>query len=636
MPLFRPNIRLGNMLYGRSPVDVNPVVPNNPMRNMHRYNPMRGVNSQVNRARNLTNSAQRMGGMNPNMPRGVQMPKMPSGQMKSANIRQSAKMPDVMRNIPQQRQGYVPQQASATMPNRAYAPNVNRRMPVMQGQMPPAGARISAPRRRNWLLWIALVIFGLVGMSSLLIGGGAAFIYSNGILPGVSAGNVNLSGMSQSEARAALENSWSEITLRDGQRLWQVERESLGIAIDTSATTEEAYWQGRGAGNPLNAIFGDVEITPFVTVDINTLTNALNAVIDDVNIAPVDAGVTLVNGVVEATPPQVGHLLDVEATVNQLQSMGASALASGTIDLVMIEVQPQIFDSSGIVQAASTLLANPLTLRVYDPATGDIVFWTAEPEEWANWISASSDPSSATGLALSLQETPLRVFLASEATVFDASRFIDVDEAVADVQTAIANNVTSTTLRVYHNDRQHVVQSGETITSIAWDYGVPYPYVQQANPGVDALTVGQTITIPTVDTFLPYPVVPEKRIVVSISEQRVRVYENGSVIQDWLASTGVSDSPTWAGVYQIISHEPNAYAGNWNLWMPYFMGVYQPIPGSEFTNGFHGYPTRGGGQILWVNNLGSRVTFGCIMLSDDNVAWLYDWAEEGVVVEIRA
>ena len=100
------------------------------------------------------------------------------------------------------------------------------------------------------------------------------------------------------------------------------------------------------------------------------------------------------------------------------------------------------------------------------------------------------------------------------------------------------------------------------------------------------------------------------------------------------ASTGIDSSPTWTGVYQILSHEPNAYASNWNLWMPDFLGVYRPIPGADFTNGFHGFPTRGGSQLLWTNSLGTRVTYGCILLSNDNIALLYDWAEEGVVVEI--
>jgi lipoprotein-anchoring transpeptidase ErfK/SrfK len=52
-------------------------------------------------------------------------------------------------------------------------------------------------------------------------------------------------------------------------------------------------------------------------------------------------------------------------------------------------------------------------------------------------------------------------------------------------------------------------------------------------------------------------------------------------------------------------------------------------------NGFHGFPTRGGSQLLWTNSLGRKVTYGCILLSSDNAATLYDWAEEGIVVEIQ-
>jgi lipoprotein-anchoring transpeptidase ErfK/SrfK len=39
---------------------------------------------------------------------------------------------------------------------------------------------------------------------------------------------------------------------------------------------------------------------------------------------------------------------------------------------------------------------------------------------------------------------------------------------------------------------------------------------------------------------------------------------------------------------------------------------------------------------LWTNSLGTRVTYGCILLSNDNAALLWEWAQEGVVVEIRA
>jgi lipoprotein-anchoring transpeptidase ErfK/SrfK len=300
----------------------------------------------------------------------------------------------------------------------------------------------------------------------------------------------------------------------------------------------------------------------------------------------------------------------------------------------MIPVQPDIIDASPLVEAASALLANPFEIRVYDPVTDDTEYWTLMPETWVDWLTAQPDSTQPLGLALSLDAESLRAYLGEKQAELGGNRSLNLGESVAAVQTAIGRGDTGAYVRAYHGDVQHVVQPGETIISIAYDYGIPYPYVQQANGGIDAVSVGQTITLPSHDVMLPEPIVFNKRIEVSISEQRVRVYENGGLKWDWPASTGISSSPTWPGIYQIISHEPNAYAANWDLWMPSFMGVYKPIPGSDFTNGFHGFPTRGGSQLLWTNSLGTRVTYGCILLSNENVQTLYQWAEEGVVVEI--
>ncbi|HUM72127.1 MAG TPA: L,D-transpeptidase, partial [Chloroflexota bacterium] len=161
------------------------------------------------------------------------------------------------------------------------------------------------------------------------------------------------------------------------------------------------------------------------------------------------------------------------------------------------------------------------------------------------------------------------------------------------------------------------------------------PWIQQTNPGLAGLSPGQVITIPSPDEMLPLPVVPHKRIIVSISQQRVHAFENGQIKWDWPASTGIASSPTAPGIFQVQSHEPNAYAGNWNLWMPNFMGIYRPVPNSDFMNGFHGFPTRDGYNLLWTNNLGAPVTYGCILISNENAQALYEWADEGVVVEIR-
>ncbi|MBL8120162.1 MAG: L,D-transpeptidase family protein [Anaerolineae bacterium] len=514
---------------------------------------------------------------------------------------------------------------------------------------PPAGFRAPVPaarpavparrprRKSNGLLWLAAGIAALVFMSCAALTLMLAFTYMNGILPGVTALGVPLAGLSIDEAAQKLAQTGAQIRLTDGQNAWRFPAADLGLTLDSTATARAAYEQGRSDWTSILAAFlGRVEVPPVLQVDPPSLQLALQTNADQFNQSPVNAGVAFIAGEVQSTPPQAGRVLDVAATVARVQADPAAALADGRLELVMQTVAPAITDSTPMLQQARNLLSSPLDIRIYDPITGDSVYWSAPPQEWASWLTAEPDSSAPTGLVLSAADAPVRAYLNARSAVLDSSRYLNLDEAVTSIQQGIRAGRPQPYARVYHRDRQYIVQAGETITSIAWDVGVPYLYIVQANGGLESVSVGQSITIPSPDTFLPYPVNPDKRIVVSISRQRTWVYENGQLKWEWLASTGIPDSPTWPGVYQIISHEPNAYAGNWNLWMPNFMGVYQPIPGADFTNGFHGFPTRGGSQLLWTNSLGTRVTYGCILLSNDNIQLLYNWAEEGVVVEIQA
>ncbi len=507
--------------------------------------------------------------------------------------------------------------------------------PALPPQHIPTQRRATR-RRLNW--WIIAPVLGITAMMVASIFAVVLFVgltYAGGILPGVHVGGIALGGQSQEEAANTLQANWQTIVLRDGERTWTVNPVLLGIFLDPAGTAQAAYRQGREAGNSIEAILGRVGIAPVLNVDVSMAEIGLRELASMFEMPAVNAGIRLVNGQVEATQPVNGRTLDINGTLATLQQ--SDTLADGQLDLVMATVQPEVTDASSMVAQATQLLSSFLDFRVYDPMTDDTVYWSLPPERWGNWLTALPDANSVTGLALAIDETLAAAYLTSQqGSQLDESRYIKVDEAVESIQQAIANGRTEAFVRVYHNDRQHTVQAGETIIGIAWDYGVPYPWIQGANPGVDVLSAGQTITIPSVDNFLPYPVVPDKRIVVSITQQRAWVYENGDLKWEWPVSTGIQSSPTWPGIYQVQSHEPNAYAGNWNLWMPNFMGVYQPIPGADFTNGFHGFPTRGGSQLLWTDSLGTRVTYGCILLSNENIQALYNWAEEGVVVEIQA
>jgi lipoprotein-anchoring transpeptidase ErfK/SrfK len=295
-----------------------------------------------------------------------------------------------------------------------------------------------------------------------------------------------------------------------------------------------------------------------------------------------------------------------------------------------------VADVSGAVAEANALLASPLVVRGYDPIRNDRVEWTVEPAQWGTWLKLSVDPTDQSRLNWQFELGLVDAFLARQSDQLGEDRYFDSQEMTAAVTTALTNQTNASELRIYHREQHHTVQAGETLSSIGYDYGIPYPWIQQANPNVgDGLVAGQTITIPSLDLMIPLPVVENKRIVVSISQQRMWAYENGAVKWDWPASTGIDSSPTAPGIFQVQSHEVNAYAENWDLWMPHFMGIYRPVPTTDFMNGFHGFPTRNGANLLWTGSLGHQVTYGCILISSDNAVTLYDWAEEGVIVEIQ-
>ena len=124
---------------------------------------------------------------------------------------------------------------------------------------------------------------------------------------------------------------------------------------------------------------------------------------------------------------------------------------------------------------------------------------------------------------------------------------------------------------------------------------------------------------------------PDKRIEVDISEQRLRAYENDLLVFDWLCSTGIPSMPTRYGDFQILDKIPEAWSSVWSLRMPYWMGIYW-AGASEY--GIHALPILRDGSTLWAGYLGSRVSFGCIVLDTANAATLYDWVEIGTPVKV--
>lgn len=515
----------------------------------------------------------------------------------------------------------------------------------------------AAPRRGAAAFWIILVTWVLIlGLIAGVLYGLAAIYRGDRILAGANALGQDLAGLPPAEAAARLNAAWAsrQIVLDAGEQSWSLAPAQLGILLDANAMAQAAFRQGRDTvtlaalpslAQRLLATVGlgtapaAAAVPPAWRFDAEVAAATLRTLAAQLAIEPHNAGIRVAEGRIETTPSAPGRAADIAALLAALeqqpwdQSLARPAAPPIRFAVPLVSRAPAVTDVSGIEQELTPLLANPITIGLYDAVRDERATWTVAPAEIGGWLDFAADPEGK--LSWTLNEDRAAAFIADRNKSFGDERYVKSEDVVPALADAFKNRRPEIRLRVSHAEREHIVRAGETLSSIADEYGMPYGWLIIANHGIsDTIYVGDRLKIPSQDELLPLPVVENKRIKVSIARQRVQVYEAGQLKWDWPASTGLPESPTSPGIFQVQSHEELAYAAVWNLYMPWFMGIYQPIPGQAFMNGFHGFPSRDRKQFLWERNLGRPITYGCILISTTNAKLLYDWAEAGVVVEI--
>lgn len=295
-------------------------------------------------------------------------------------------------------------------------------------------------------------------------------------------------------------------------------------------------------------------------------------------------------------------------------------------------VAPQVADLSAELQRLQPVLTQPVTLHAYDPITNDTIEWTVAPEQFSGWLRVEQPDGQP---VFSLDQEQFNHYLRSQQPRLGPGRSFQPAKDIH-ATTAAWQNRQPLTVEVRHDATEYIVQPGDTLIAIGLRAGIPYWKILAANPQLtpnSTLTAGQILTIPSKNEMLPLPIVPGKRIVISITQQRMWTYENGALRSEDIVSTGIDRSPTHPGVFQVQTHEQLAYASVWDLYMPHFLGIYEGWPG--FMNGIHGLPTLSNGTRMWANSLGRKASYGCIILSLQAAEDLYHWAENGVIVEIQ-
>lgn len=121
-----------------------------------------------------------------------------------------------------------------------------------------------------------------------------------------------------------------------------------------------------------------------------------------------------------------------------------------------------------------------------------------------------------------------------------------------------------------------------------------------------------------------------KFIDVSLSEQRLRAYENGKLVNTFLISSGNRKFPTPKGEFSVLAKLPvvryqwsygTDHPDNYDLGnVPYNLRIM---------------PHKYIHYAYWHNNFGHVMSHGCVNVNLANIKWIYRWADEGIPVSIH-
>lgn len=184
----------------------------------------------------------------------------------------------------------------------------------------------------------------------------------------------------------------------------------------------------------------------------------------------------------------------------------------------------------------------------------------------------------------------------------------------------------------------YVVQLGDSLAKIAKRTGRSVRDLIIANPQIEnpsVIHVGDRVLIP--DQAMLDRAIQERQaeivrsvnhngerwIDVDLNAQMVHAYEGDVLVKSFVVSTGRAATPTVTGQYRIwvkFRYDDMRGPGYDLKDVPYVMYFYKGY-------GLHG--------TYWHNNFGTPMSSGCVNLSIEDAAWLYDFADVGTLVNVH-
>ena len=314
------------------------------------------------------------------------------------------------------------------------------------------------------VLYFGIIIIFLLGYQLWFLGR---------IFPHVSVAGVDVSGLTVAAASQKISDAihfpeTGQITIEYGDQMWSATPNQLGFFLDPNSSARAAYLVGREGSLPellaeqLGAWRYGRDVSMAIIYDERTAFQNLGQIASTIDLAPVEASITLNGTDVQLNSGQMGREVDLYATLaaigHQIQS-----LQDGSVKLVVSDITPTIMDVSAQAETVRQLLSQPFSLTLPANQPDQIGPWPFEPSMLAGMLEFTKVAQNGKlTIQIQINEIGLRAYLANLSSTVSLTpqnprfifndttkqldlkthavigRTLDVEKTVQTVQQAIA------------------------------------------------------------------------------------------------------------------------------------------------------------------------------------------------------
>ena len=348
----------------------------------------------------------------------------------------------------------------------------------------------------------------------LLLSLGFQLIFIGRILPGVSIDGIDVGGMTISAAASKINTAVTfprsgHITLQDGDQTWQVTPADLGLFLDPNASAKSAFSVGRegslvrAMAEQFGAVYYGRPASLALIFDQRTAYQYLSNLKKQIDSPAVEASISLQGTNVVVANGQLGHSLDIDATLARLTPM-LNSLQDGTLPLVVHDIQPVVMDATAQADLARQILSQPLTLALPDgqPDKNTLGPWVIQPAELAAMLDFERVDTNSTSASyqVTIDSNALRSYLVglSSTVALDPqnTRFVFNDDTrqLDVIQSAVIGRALNIDKSIATIQQQ--VTNGSHTIALEFDFTSP-----QVTDDVTAAQLGITQLISTDTTY---------------------------------------------------------------------------------------------------------------------------------------